>query len=91
MQAHRSPGVPARPYGGEHPSRRGNEVLKHALFLSALAALRDPVSRAYYARKIQQGKRHNQGLIALARQRCDVLFTMLRNGTIYQPKLAPNA
>ncbi|MCA8074066.1 IS110 family transposase, partial [Burkholderia vietnamiensis] len=71
---------------GEHPSRRGNKVLKRALFLSAFAALRDPVSRAYYSRKIQQGKRHNQALIALARRRCDVLFAMLRDGTIYQPK-----
>ncbi|RQT01497.1 IS110 family transposase [Burkholderia contaminans] len=76
---------------GEHPSRRGNKVLKRALFLSAFAALRDPVSRAYYARKIRQGKRHNQALIALARRRCDVLFAMLRDGTIYQPKSAPNA
>ncbi|ABK08618.1 transposase IS116/IS110/IS902 family protein [Burkholderia cenocepacia HI2424] len=76
---------------GEHPSRRGNKVLKRALFLSAFAALRDPVSRAYYSRKIQQGKRHNQALIALARRRCDVLFAMLRDGTIYQPKSAPNA
>ena len=76
---------------GEHPSRRGNKVLKRALFLSAFAALRDPVSRAYYTRKIEQGKRHNQALIALARRRCDVLFAMLRDGTIYQPKSAPNA
>ena len=76
---------------GEHPSRRGNKVLKRALFLSAFAALRDPVSRAYYSRKIQQGKRHNQALIALARRRCDVLFAMLRDGTIYQPKSASNA
>ncbi|WP_198405088.1 transposase, partial [Burkholderia humptydooensis] len=36
---------------GEHPSRRGNKVLKRALFLSAFAALRGPVSRAYYTRK----------------------------------------
>lgn len=49
---------------GEHPSRRGNKVLKRALFLSAFAALRDPVSRDYYACKVQQGKRHNQALIA---------------------------
>ncbi|CAG9268329.1 hypothetical protein PUN4_550248 [Paraburkholderia unamae] len=39
------------------------------LVLSAFAALRDPISRAYYARKVQQGKRHNQALIALARRR----------------------
>lgn len=70
---------------GEHPSRRGNKQLKRALFLSAFAALRDPVSRAYYARKISQGKRHNQALIALARRRCDVLFAMLRDGTLYSP------
>ena len=76
---------------GEHPSRRGNKVLKRALFLSAFSALRDPVSRDYYARKVQQGKRHNQALIALARRRCDVLFAMLRDGAFYQPKSAPNA
>jgi Transposase IS116/IS110/IS902 family len=42
---------------GELPSRRGNKQLKRAMFLSAFAALRDPVSRAYYTRKISQGKR----------------------------------
>jgi transposase len=76
---------------GELPSRRGNKQLKRAMFLSAFAALRDPVSRAYYARKISQGKRHNQALIALARRRCDVLFAMLRDGTLYcptQPKMS---
>ncbi|MGS3097638.1 hypothetical protein AB2911_26310, partial [Escherichia coli] len=56
-----------------HPSRRGNKALKRALFLSAFAALRDPLSRAYYTRKMSQGKRHNQALIALARRRCDVV------------------
>ncbi|MFB9283451.1 IS110 family transposase, partial [Pseudoclavibacter helvolus] len=73
---------------GEHASRRGNKILKRALFLSAFAALRDPVSRSYYDRKRAQGKRHNQALIALARRRCDVLYAMLRDGTIYQPPLA---
>ena len=73
---------------GEHPSRRGNKILKRALFLSAFAALRDPISRAYYDRKIAQGKRHNQALIALARRRCDVLFAMLRDGTLYETKHA---
>jgi transposase len=44
---------------GEHPSRRGNKTLKLALFLVAFAALRDSISRAYYTRKMSQGKRHN--------------------------------
>lgn len=30
------------------------------------------------------GKRHNQALIALARRRSDVLFAMLRGGTLSQ-------
>jgi len=75
---------------GELPSRRGNKQLKRAMFLSAFAALRDPISRAYYTRKITQGKRHNQALIALARRRCDVLFAMLRDGTLYSPPRPEN-
>ncbi len=63
--------------------RKGNKILKRAFFLSAFAALKDPVSRAYYDRKRAEGKRHNQALIALARRRCDVLFAMLRDGTLY--------
>ena len=53
------------------------------MFLSAFAALRDPESRAYYDRKTGQGKRHNQALLALARRRSDVLYAMLRDGTLY--------
>ena len=43
---------------GEHPPRGGNKVLKRALFLSAFAALNDPVSRAYYDRKRAAGRRN---------------------------------
>lgn len=73
---------------GDHPSRKGNKVLKRALFLSAFASLHDPVSRTYYDRKRSEGKKHNQAVIALARRRCNVLFAMLRDGTIYQEPLA---
>ncbi len=76
---------------GEHPSRRGNKILKRTMFLSAFAALRDPISRAYYDRKIRQGKRHNQALIALARRRSDVLYAMLRDGAFYQATPTANA
>ena len=77
----RRPGSSIR---GEHLSRRGNKILKRALFLSVFAALRDPVSRTYFDCTIAQGKRHNQALIA--RRRCDVLFAMLRDGTLYETK-----
>ena len=76
---------------GDHPSKKGNKSLKRAFFLSAFAALKDPLSRAYYDKKRAEGKRHNQALIALARRRCDVLFAMLRDGAHYDapaPKTA---
>lgn len=70
----------------DHASRKGNKILKRTLYLSAFAALKDPLSRAYYDRKRAEGKRHNQALIALARRRCDTLFAMLRDGSPYHPK-----
>lgn len=75
---------------GESPSRRGNKVLKRALFLSAFASLSaSPASRAYYDRKRAEGKRHNQAVIALARRRTDVLYAMLRDGSFYQEPTPP--
>ena len=74
---------------GEHAPRGGNKRLKRALFLSAFALLHHAPSRAYYDRKRAQGKRHNQAVIALARRRTDVLFAMLRDGTLYQDPTDP--
>lgn len=69
---------------GKHAPRGGNKKLKRALFLSAFASLNHGPSRAYYDRKRAQGKRHNQAIIALARCRTDVLYAMVRNGTLCQ-------
>ena len=69
---------------GEHPARSGNRKLKRALFLSAFAALHDSTSRSHYDRKRAEGKKHNAALICLARRRCDVLYAMLKNKTLYQ-------
>ena len=74
---------------GEHAPKGGNKKLKRALFLSAFASLNHPPSRAYYDRKRAQGKRHNQAVIALARRRTDVLYAMLRDGTLYQEPTGP--
>ena len=68
---------------GEHVSHGGNKRLKRAMFLSAFASLRsDPVSQAYYQRKRDQGKRHNQAVLALAHRRILTLHAMIRNGTL---------
>jgi transposase len=76
---------------GERPPRGGNKQLTRALFLSAFAALADPTSRAYHDRKRAAGRRHNAALICLARRRTDVLYAMLRDGTVYQPQPAQAA
>ncbi len=72
---------------GEHPPRSGNKQFKRAFFLAAFAALHEPTSRAFYARKRAEGKKHNAALICLARRRCDVLFAMLRDNQPYQPQV----
>ena len=75
---------------GERPSRGGNKRLKNALWQSAfVASTKHPPSAAYYKRKREQGKHHNAAVICLARRRCDVIYSMLKNGTLYQePALA---
>lgn len=71
---------------GEHPARGGNKRLKNALWqTSFIAAFHDPESHAYYQRKRNEGKRHNAAIICLARRRCNVIYSMLKNATLYQP------
>ncbi len=68
---------------GERRPQRGNRRLKRALYLSAFASLKDPRSRAYYDRKRAENKSHQHALMALARRRCDVLYAMMRDGSLY--------
>lgn len=65
----------------------GDKALKRVFFQSAFCAImtRDPISSAFYARKRREGKRHNQAIIALARRRVTVLWTMIRQRKTYQP------
>lgn len=76
---------------GEFANRGGNKRLKSSLYNSAFAALHHPPSRAYYDRKVAEGKRHKQAIIALARRRLDTLYAMLRDGTMYQDPTTPVA
>lgn len=73
----------------DHSSRRGNKILKRALFLSAFAALKDPLSRAYGTNVPSISS--NQILIVLARRRCNVLFATLRDGAYFHAPSAATA
>lgn len=71
----------------------GDKDLKRVFFQSAFCAhaTGDPISKAFYSRKRREGKHHTQALIALARRRVTVLWTMLKTRLPFDPKLAISA
>ncbi len=73
------------------PPGQATASLGRALLLSAFAALGDPTSRGYYDRKRTEGKKRGRHPICLARRRCDVLYAMLKNKTLYQPPVTAAA
>jgi transposase len=63
----------------------GSRTLKFVFYQSAFCAIQcDPASKAFYARKRAEGKRHHQALIALARRRINVLHALLRTRQPYR-------
>lgn len=65
----------------------GDKTLKRVFFQSAFCAVstKDPLSRAFYDRKRREGKHHTQAIIALARRRVTVLWTMLQRREAFNP------
>ena len=65
----------------------GDKALKRVFYQSAFCAVatRDPLSRAFYDRKRAEGKHHTQALIALARRRVTVVWTMLQRRETFDP------
>ena len=61
-------------------SRRGNRRDCHAIHMAAVTQIRQPHSqgRAYYYKKLAEGKTHREALRALKRQISDAVFTRLR-------------
>jgi transposase len=60
-------------------SRRGNRQLNHAIHIAAMTQMRFRHSpgRAYYDRKITEGKTHKEALRALKRRISDVLYACM--------------
>ncbi|AFL51732.1 transposase [Sinorhizobium fredii] len=65
----------------------GDKALKRVFFQSAFCAVstRDPLTKAFYDRKRKEGKHHTQAIIALARRRITVLWTMIRSRQAFDP------
>ena len=66
----------------------GDKALKRVFYQSAFCAVstKDPLSKAFYDRKRSEGKHHTQALIALARRRVNVLWTMLHKREAFDPQ-----
>jgi transposase len=69
----------------------GNKALKQVFYQAAFCSLHSPDSRAFYTRKRREGKRHHQALIALARRRINVLWSMLQRRQPYVAAPQPAA
>lgn len=65
----------------------GDKALKRVFYQSAFCAVstKDPLSKAFYDRKRREGKHHIQALIALARRRVTVMWTMLQRRETFDP------
>ena len=64
-----------------------NRRLKNAFCESARISIRcDEWSAWYYQKKRAEGKKHLQAIVALARHRTDIIYAMLKTGSLYEPK-----
>ena len=83
--------APVREESGSSVSRSrrrkgGNRRLKNAVIRSSeCSVLHDEVARGYYDRKRAEGKSHRQAIRSLARRRIDLVYALLRDGTLYEP------
>jgi hypothetical protein len=61
-------------------SRRGNRRLNHAIHMAAVTQIRyrDTAGRAYYDRKVAEGKTPKEALRALKRRISDAIFARLQ-------------
>lgn len=75
--------------GNLHRPRRYDRRLLRTFYLSAQLSIRhNDQSQVFYNRKRAEGKRHTQAVLALARRRLNVLWAMLRDNAVYQPRPA---
>lgn len=69
-----------------HLSRKGNEYLRHALFMPALVAKRhNPLMKAFAVRLAAKGKTHGAILGAISHKMLRIAVGMLRNKSDFDP------
>ena len=72
---------------GWRRAQGGDKALKRVFCQGAFCTVTpgDPLSRAFHDQKRKEGKQHSQAIIALARRRLTVVWTMLRGKEAFDP------
>lgn len=69
-------------------TKRGNSVLRHALYLAAFVASRyDPDLKAYYEKKRAEGKSHTHAICTIVRKMSERIYSTVIHDRLYQPNL----
>ncbi len=80
------PGGSGRRTGNLHRPERYSRRLRRVFYLSAQTRIiRDGPNRDYYLKKRDEGCKHVQAVIALARRRTSVLWALLRDERAFTP------
>jgi len=72
-------------------SKYGNKSLRSTIYFVALSHIsrtrdgrdKNPISRAYYLKKISEGKTKKEALTCLTRRLVDIIFAIMRDRSIY--------
>lgn len=71
-------------------TKRGNPLLRHALFLAASVARQyDPDMEAFYEKKRNEGKSYRHAVCAVSRKLCERIYAIVTKDQLYsiQPKV----
>ena len=65
-------------------TNKGSGILKHALYMASVASLiHNPYLKSVYHDKVSQGKCPKQALIVVARKLACIMYSMLKNNSVY--------
>lgn len=73
--------------GRKRLSKRGDRVIRKLLYLSAMSASLTRTWRPYYLRKLEQGYKRVQALVALARMLAKAVFGVFKTGLPFREPL----
>jgi transposase len=68
-------------------TKRGNTILRHALFLAAnIARIYDPDMKAFYEKKRAEGKSYRLAICAVSRKLCERIYAIVLKNELYAVK-----